>query len=37
MIKQLDRVLEEFPEQLGRAAANPSADHLFTVLDKGKK
>ena len=37
MIKYLDSPLEEFPEQLGKTAATPTANHIFTVRDKGKQ
>ena len=36
MIKYLDSVLQEFPEQLGTITATPAADHLFMVWDEEK-
>ena len=31
MIKYLDTILEEFPEQLGMNVYTPASEHLFTV------
>jgi hypothetical protein len=33
MIKHLEKVFEDFPEEIGRAASTPASDHLFQVRD----
>jgi hypothetical protein len=33
MIKHLQKVFEDFPEEIGRAASSPASDHLFQVRD----
>jgi hypothetical protein len=34
MIKHVQKILDDFPEDLGKPAATPASDHLFTVRDK---
>ena len=36
MIKYLDSVLQESPEQLGKTVATPSSDHLIKVRNEGE-
>jgi hypothetical protein len=33
MIKQLEKVFADFPEDIGRSASSPASDHLFQVRD----
>jgi hypothetical protein len=33
MMKHLDKIFEDFPEDIGRPAASPASDHLFQVRD----
>jgi hypothetical protein len=33
MIKHLQKVFDDFPEEIGRAASSPASDHLFQVRD----
>jgi hypothetical protein len=37
MIKHLEKVFEDFPEEIGRAASTPASDHLFQVRDPAEK
>jgi hypothetical protein len=31
MIKQLEKVFADFPEDVGKASSTPASDHLFQV------
>ena len=33
MIKYVDKVLRDFPEQIRKTSSTPAADHLFTIRD----
>jgi hypothetical protein len=33
MIKQLEKVFADFPEDVGKASSTPASDHLFQVRD----
>ena len=33
MLKQLEKIFEDFPEDIGRAASSPASEHLFQVCD----
>eukprot|EP00956_Cyclotella_meneghiniana_P026461 scaffold57247_cov37-Cyclotella_meneghiniana.AAC.7 len=33
MIKHIDRIFKDFPDEIGKSAATPAADHLFQVRD----
>ena len=33
MMKHLQKVFEDFPEEIGKSAATPASDHLFVVRD----
>lgn len=33
MIKHLDRIFQDFPEEIGKPASLPASDHLFMVRD----
>ena len=31
MVKHLEKIFEDFPEDIGRAASSPASEHLFQV------
>ena len=33
MIKHLEKIFSDFPEEIGRASSSPTSDHLFQVRD----
>jgi hypothetical protein len=33
MMKHIDKILEDFPEDIGKTASSPASDHLFEVRD----
>jgi hypothetical protein len=33
MMKHLDKIFEDFPEEVGKIASSPASDHLFQVRD----
>ena len=33
MIKHIEKIFEDFPEEIGRSSSNPASDHLFKVRD----
>jgi hypothetical protein len=33
MIKQLEKVFADFPEDIGKPASTPASDHLFKIRD----
>ena len=35
MIKYIDKIFKGFSEEIGSPAADPAADHLFTVREEG--
>jgi hypothetical protein len=36
MVKYIEKVLNEFPEEIKSAAATPAAEHLFEVCEENK-
>jgi hypothetical protein len=34
MMKHIDKILEDFPEDIGKDASSPASDHLFEVRDE---
>ena len=33
MIKHLQKVFDDFPDEIGKSASTPASDHLFQVRD----